>query len=120
MTLSALFVKKQLGQKTRGEIQGVVPDYSEAVQEKQAYSSAPDGTIVAIRRRGAILDNNIVRKAQLLVSSGEQTKVSELLEAGLEAVSSLKGSSERSAEMKLKGMGSIIEWRDKLVTRIDV
>lgn len=103
-----------LGQETRGEIEAVVPDYSAAVQEKQTYSSAPAGTVVAVRRRGAILDNNVVRKAQLLVSSGEQTKVSSLLEAGLNAVSSLKASSERSAEMKLKGMGSIIEWRDKL------
>ena len=115
------FLKREVGYKvfplaetTKAEIESALPDYAAAVQEKPSYGSEPAGSIIAVRRRGAILDNNIVRKAQLLVSSGERSRVGELLDEGLKAVSSLKATGERAADMKLKGMNSLTEWREKL------
>ncbi len=103
-----------LGETSRAEIEQGVPDYTAAVQEKKSYSSAPADAILAIRRRGATLNNDIVRKAQILVSSGERSEVDEILETATGAVASLKAGSERAAEMKLKAIGSLTEWREKL------
>lgn len=103
-----------LGEKSRRELEGIVPDYTSMVQERPAYSAEPAGTIIAVRRRGAVLASNVVRKAQVLVSSGEESDVSGVLEAGLSAVSSLKAGSDRAAELKLKAVSSMIEWREKL------
>jgi molecular chaperone GrpE (heat shock protein) len=115
------FVQREAGyhvfpleEKTRQEIEAVVPDYASAVQEKNACNSSPAGTIVAVRRRGAVLDGNVVRKAQILLSAGEQMEAGKVLEAALNAVSGLKAASDRSAEMKLKAMSSLIEWCEKL------
>lgn len=121
LTLSlSEFLQREVGyrvfpleEKTRGEIEKNVQDYAGSVQEKLTESAKPAGTIVAIRRRGAIFDKNVVRKAQLLVSSGEQSEVGGILEAGLDAVSSLKANTGRAAEMKLKAMSSLMEWREK-------
>jgi molecular chaperone GrpE (heat shock protein) len=102
-----------LEENTRSEIEKVVPDYSISVQEKLTGSKEPAGTVVAVRRRGAILDTNVVRKAQLLISSSEQSEVCSLLGSSLNAVSSLKTDGGRGAEMKLKAMNSLMEWREK-------
>lgn len=103
-----------LDEKDRSEIEDVAPDYSAAVQEKHAYSKLPSGSILAVRRRGAMLGSDVVRKAQILTSSGEQSEVDRVLEDALNVVSSLRGDSDRAVEMKLKAMSSLTEWREKL------
>lgn len=103
-----------LKEKNRGEIEEAVSDYAESVQEKQAFSSEPAGTILAVRRRGAVLGGDVVRKAQILTSSGEESEVDGILQTALDAVSSLKANSERAADMKLKAVSSLNEWREKL------
>lgn len=103
-----------LREKSREEIKETVADYSESVQEKQAYSSEPEGTVLAIRRRGAVLGGDVVRKAQILTSCGQKSEIDSLLQTGLNAVSALKANSERAADMKLKAIASITEWREKL------
>jgi len=103
-----------IAEKSRSDIETTVFDYASAAQERLTNSPATAGTVIAIRRRGAILDKDVVRKAQLLIGSGDETEISKVLDAGLDAVSSLKASSERAADMKLKAMSSIIEWREKL------
>jgi molecular chaperone GrpE (heat shock protein) len=103
-----------LREKSRQEIEELVSDYAESVQEKQGYSSEPVGTILAVRRRGAVLGGDVVRKAQILTSSGQQSETDDILRAGLDAVSALKANTERAADMKLKAVSSLIEWREKL------
>ncbi len=103
-----------LREKTRDEIKETVADYSGSIQEKQAYSSKPEGAVLAIRRRGAVLGGDVVRKAQILTSCGQESEIDGILQAGLNAVSALKANSERAADMKLKAIASITEWREKL------
>jgi hypothetical protein len=115
------FLQREVGYKvfpieeeTRVEIEENVPEYAASVQEKKAFSSEPAGTILAVRRRGAIFERDVVRKAWILTSSGEQSEVGDILEAALSVISTLKADSEHAAEMKLKAMGSLMEWREKL------
>lgn len=103
-----------LREKSRQEIEDLVTDYAESVQEKQAYSSEPVGTIMGVRRRGAVLGGDVVRKAQILTSCGQGSETDDILRAGLDAVSALRANTERAADMKLKAVNSLIEWREKL------
>ena len=61
-----------------------------------------------------MLGGDVVRKAQILTSCGEESEVDNILQTALDAVSSLKANNERAADMKLKAVGSINEWREKL------
>jgi molecular chaperone GrpE (heat shock protein) len=103
-----------LHEKSRGEIEEIVTDYAESVQDKQAYSSEPEGTVLVVRRRGAVLGGDVVRKAQILTSCGQESEIDTILQAGLGVVSSLKANSDRAADMKLKAVSSLTEWREKL------
>jgi molecular chaperone GrpE (heat shock protein) len=102
-----------LGEETVEDLRAGLDDYEASVQEKQAYGKEPPGTILAIRRRGAA-GTEVMRKAQILVSTGESTETAAVLDAGLNAVSALKSGNDRAAEMKLKAMASLTEWREKL------
>jgi hypothetical protein len=59
-------------------VQGRIKAYAKAVAEHKIYSSRPEGTIVGVLQRGALLSGKPLAGAKILVSRGEEHPLNKL------------------------------------------